>query len=78
MLTRPGASSCLIKHLRPKGLINFSDSKNGADFKNPFLTSQGRGERGKKMTVFTVTLRQSHENSGDIMKLSFHPWSNIN
>ncbi len=43
----PGASSCLIKCLRPKDLINFSDLENGADFKNPFLTYRGRGKGGK-------------------------------
>ncbi len=45
---RPGASSFLIKFLRQKGLINFFDSENGADFKNPFLTCWGHGKSGKK------------------------------
>ncbi len=48
---RPGASSCLIKLLRQKGLINFFDSENGADFKNPFLTCQA-GAKGVKNDGF--------------------------
>ncbi len=40
-IIRPGASSCLIKRLKPKGMINLSDLENGADFKNTFLTCWG-------------------------------------